>query len=97
MLPAGISKFDQVLANHGQLARVAGIRSFTVRELDGSGAFGVKGNLTPIKERLAIVDDNSIRGKPRRSRHLNVVNILSSGPSNTNHLSCGDAQLSFFT
>ena len=50
MLPAGISKFDQVLANHGQLARVAGIRSFTVRELDGSGAFGVKGNLTPIKE-----------------------------------------------
>ena len=54
MLLAGISKFDQVLANHGQLARVAGIRSFTVRELDGSGAFGVKGNLTPIKERLAI-------------------------------------------
>ena len=54
MLPAGISKFDQVLANHGQLARVAGIRSFTVRELDGSGAFGVKGNLTPIKESGAV-------------------------------------------
>jgi hypothetical protein len=30
MLLAGISKFDQVLANHGQLARVAGVRSFTV-------------------------------------------------------------------